>query len=197
MTTKPTRRPNYRRNNELPFYSDATKTDLACDYAAATFHRLADDMDLKWGIDRLPTLVPPELAGRYGAALGHLNECIAANDPDATAAASANLARALVKLDQVATESGATPASGEYWEYELEGYHCAIVKDISGWKRIKDARPGLVIHSLREVVLALKAYRTEFPAVDAIKEHFPGSQTTKLERKRTPLEEELNDEIPW
>ena len=170
----------------------ASSAEIACDHAVAPFDRVCRDYERKYGIDRLPELVPPEMAARYGKAMGVLNAAINAEDPDATAAAAANCIRGLHALDAAATAAGHQPISPAVWEYTHEGYTFGIIRDVEEWPAAAAIRPGLTLYTLREVAVALAASRN---AVVAVKAAFPGAQLAAI-RQPTFLEESLDDFIP-
>lgn len=194
-----TPRPRRQRKGDRLLNPDARRAEIEVDHAVAPFDRMANEMDAKWGIDRLPSLVTPELAARYGAAVGYLNECIAANKPADTVAAVNNCLRGMEAMNAEAERLGAKPASGKYLEYELESengeppFRFGILKDGCEWQTAKAERPDLEFYSLREVAVALRA-SIKTPPIEAIKKAFPGSQV--VEHRHTPMEVLLNDEIP-
>jgi hypothetical protein len=101
-----TKRPRRERKADRLMSPDATKAQIECDYAIAPMDRLALEMDRKWGIDRLPELVTPEMATRYGQAMAHMNECIRLGDPAKCVAAANNCIRGLHAMDAEATKLG-------------------------------------------------------------------------------------------
>jgi len=193
-------RPRRQRKGDRLLNPDARRAEIETDHAVAPFDRMAEQMDAKWGIDRLPSLVTPELAARYGAAVGYLNECIAANDPAKTIAAVNNCLRGMEAMNAEAERLGANPASGEYIEYELEGengeppFRFGILKDGCEWQRAKAERPDLEFYTLREAAIALRTKIQTGPIAE-VKKHFPGAEVVE-HRPRTELEIALNDEIP-
>lgn len=190
------KRPRRQRKGDRLLNPDARRAEIETDFAVAPFDRMAKKMDAKWGIDRLPTLVTPELASRYGAAVGYLNECIAANDPAKTIAAVNNCLRGMEAMNTEAESNGAKPASGEYIEYELEGengeppFRFGILLNGDEWQRAKDERPDLEFYTLREAAIALRTKIKTGP-IEAIKDAFPGASVVAYRPKV-----ELDDEIP-
>ena len=155
------------------------KNEIACDHAVAPFDRAARDHDQRWGIDRLPELVSPALAAKYGEALAHLNECIAAEDPARVADAASNCIRGMAAMDAEAIASGHAPSTGEHWEYELrdesEVFRFAIIKNEREWPALKAARPDLLIFTMHEAAVALRGLSKKV-AIEAVKNHFPGAK---------------------
>lgn len=184
---------------------DVTASENACYYAMAPFDRVATEMDLKWGIDRLPSLVPSEMATKYGKALGHLNECLELADPEKTRAAAENCIKGMRAMNDAAEMAGHAPAAGEYIEGMHEGdgkaFRFAILKDANQWQAAKAARPELQFYTMAEVAIALKHYADRYP-IGEVKDLFPNARITKITEpppklQRTATEIELDDEIPF
>lgn len=195
-----TPRPRRQRKGDRLLNPDARRAEIEVDHAVAPFDRAAEHYDKIWGIDRLPSLVTPELAARYGAAVGYLNECIRENDPAKTVAAVNNCLRGMEAMNAEAERLGAKPASGEYIEYELEPegaeppFRCGILFDGAEWQTAQDERPDLKFFTLREAAIALRTKMSTGPIAE-IKQAFPGAQV--VEHRRTPMEDLLNDTIPF
>lgn len=194
------KRPRRERKGDRLLNPGASAQEIECDYAMAPMDGTAREMDAKWGIDRLPELVTPELAARYGQAIAHLNEMIASNDPAAVAAAAGNCQRGLIAMDAEALRLGHQPNTGEFLEYELTQngkppFRFAVLKDGAQWQAIKKARPDLEIYSMAEVAVAL-LHHLKHPMIAEVKDKFPGATVTAI-RLKTKLEEQLNDHIPF
>lgn len=173
----------------------ASSAEIACDHAVAPFDRACRDAERTWGIDRLPELVPPDMAARFGKAMGVLNAALNSDDPDATAAAAANCIRGLAAMDAAARAAGHQPITPEAWEFEIDGKTCALLVDDRAWPAYAAQRPGVRVYTLREVSLALAAYGQ---TVAAVKDAMPGAAVTAIRKPEpSPLEAELEDEIPW
>ncbi len=185
-------RPQRRRIDDRLMHAGKTAAQIACDTAIAPFDNAAFAMEQKWGIGRLEELVTPDMASRYGAALGYLNEAIEANDREKTAAAATNCIRGLHAMDAAAIAAGHKPLPAETWIIEHEGKRFALVRDIRTWPLVQELYPGLPIHSVREVAIALAHYGN---AVIDAKQTFPGAEITAI-RKRD-WSKEINDEIPF
>ena len=193
MAGKPARLTHRHNRPDRLMTPGATDAEIRCDHAAAPYDRKALDMERLWGIDRLPSLVAPEMAERYGSAMAKLNAAINAGDPAETASRAAVCARGLDALDAAARAAGHEPMPAEVWEYEHDGKRFGIIRDVADWPPIAAARPGLSLYTLREVALALAEYGQ---GVVAAKDAFPGAEVSAI-RKRTKLEEDLADEIPF
>lgn len=179
---------------------DATKNQVACDHAVAPFDRLALEMEKKWGIDRLPELVSPATAEKYGVTMANLNAAISRNVPSDVVACVESAIRGLRYLDEEATRNGAQRASGAAYEYELapedgeEPFRFAVIEDSREWQSLKAQRPDLQIFTMQEVAIALKA-KLNSPLVEAVKEVFPRAEVTAIREK--PNYRKGGDAIPF
>jgi hypothetical protein len=185
-------RPQRHQKHDRLLHYGATDAEIKCHMALGPFDTMARAMNAKWGVDRLPDLVSPEMNQRWAQALINLNAAINSDDPELTAARVAACLRGFAAMDKEAEAAGHQPITPEAWEVEIDGKVCAILKDDAAWPKYAALRPGVRIYSLRECANALAAYGQ---SVAAVKDAFPGAQIN--ERKRTPLEESLNDEIPF
>ena len=172
----------------------ASAAAIRCDYAAQPFFRLEADMDRKWGINRLPGLVTPALAEKFGRAAAHLNDCMNREDPEQTAAAAANCIRGMQAMDREAGDAGHEPASPEIWITEVDGKIFAFIRQADMWQAAQEAAPGAIVCTIREAAFSLGA--SNLPMLAEVKKNFPGAQINTI-RQRTELQESLNDEIPW
>lgn len=186
-------RPQRHQKGDRLMHSGIKPEEVACDFALGPFDTAARNMERRWGVNRLEGLVSPETAARYGSALGKLNVAIEANDPTEVAARAAVCIRGMAAMDAEATAAGHKPITPEAWEFEIDGTTCAVLRDDAAWPAYAALRPSVRIYSLREVANALAAYGQ---TVAAVKDAFPGA-TVSAVRKPTPLEEELQDSIPF
>ncbi len=166
------KRPQRRRPDRI-VDPDLTKQESASYASIAPFDRLATTMDRKWGVNRLEELVSPETARKWGEAMGMLNDAIRDKDPEACQHAASVCMRGLKAMDAEAASAGHT-APQVIAEYELDGFHFAIIGDNGDWAPIKEQRPDLRVYSLREIAVALQMINA--PAVDAVKNVFPQAE---------------------
>ena len=186
------RRPKRQRKSDRLINPGAGKVEIMVDHAVAPFDRAARAMEQKWGYDRLPELVSPELAAKYGAAVGHLNDCIAENDPDKTAAAAANCVKGLAAMDAAATAANA-PLPGTLAEYDLDGFAFGIIEDAAHQVAIQ--RDGVKLFTLREIAIALQAQYGE--QVSAVKAAFPKATVTNIKTREPVTDWKRGDDIPF
>ena len=190
MTAQAARRPRRQKLGDRLTSPGARAEEIACDHAIAPFDRAARHAEATWGIDKLPELVSPETAAKYGSALAKLNAALEANNPDEVAARAAVCIRGIAAMDAEARAAGHAPMPDDFWMYEQNGDRIIIARTMTDWPLIEKMHPGVPIFSLREVANALEAYGQ---TVIAVKQHFPGAQVTRT----TPIkQEELEDELP-
>lgn len=192
MTAQP--RPRRERKGDRLLAPGCTKEEIMVDYAVAPFDRIAREMDNAWGVDRLPELVTPALSAKFGAAVAYLNEAINANDPDKAAAAATNCIKGLRAMDAEARSLGRQPLPADVWVHQHEGRTFAVMRETGDWTTLQAQLPDTAIYSLQEVALAMEAYKSALPVLDAAKRAFPGAAVVRV---RSTLEDCLDDEIPW
>ena len=189
-----TKRPRRERKADRLLNPGSSRAQIMCDYAIAPMDRLVTEMERKWGIERLPELVTPELAARFGDAMAYLNKCIEENDPEKCTAAANNVIRGLHAMDAEATKLGRQPASGKYLEGELDGWKFAILLDDREWQTAQAERPDLKFFTLLEAAIALQT-KISTPPIEAVKAEFPGARV--VEHRQTPMGKLIDDEIPF
>ena len=186
------KKPNYSRKHDRLTQPGATPAQVQCDMLLAPFDNAAREMDLKWGIDVLPTLVSVELAERWGKAVAGLNEAIGNNEPEKVKAWVEICLRGIKLMDEAAEAANAQRASMDVWEIEYDGIKYGICKDILSWQAIQQQRPDLTLVSLREVAVALASYGQ---AVVKVKQAFPGAQV-KAVKPASDFDIDFGDTIP-
>lgn len=184
---------HFARRRDPLVHPGATAEEMQIGSALAPFDRAVRETEVSWGIDRLPELVSPESAAKWGSAVGKLNAAIDSGDVQEVTARVGVCLRGLAALDAEATAAGHRPITPDAWEVSVDGVTCAILKDDAAWPAFAAERPGVRIYSLREVGNALAAYGG---MVAAVKESFPGARVAAV-RERTQLEQDLQDEVPF
>jgi len=178
MTNK-TQRPKRQRMGDRLVNPDAVAAEIRIDHAVAPFDRKSREMDRKWGIDRLPELVSPETAGKFGNAIGKLNAAISSADYEECIKQVGSCIRGLEFMDREAEAAGCEKSKPEVWEYDLDDFHFAIIPDNAHWQVLADQRPGLRFFTMREAAVALRAY-ADNPHVAAVKKFFPDAEVVKV-----------------
>lgn len=195
MTQRP-KKPKRQKKSDRLLYSGISKEEMACDMAVAPMDRLAEHFETIWGIDRLPELVSPATAAKYGSAMAKLNAALASNDPAEVQLRAEVVMRGLTAMDAEARKMGATAASTEVWEVELNGEVVGIMRDGRNWKAIREQRPDLRLVTLREVAVALQAYDQTVAgaATKAVSNAF-GEQSEVI--GYTPSDKGFDDPLPF
>lgn len=188
------RPPRYTRKSDRMITPGASAAQIRVDMACAPLDNLAREMDNRWGVDRLVTLVPPAMAERYGAAIAHLHSVYDAADPTATAAAAANCMKGLDAMNAAAIAAGHKPADPRVWSIEVDGLNWGFVEDAAFVAIAERNNPGVKIVTLRQAANSLAI--TQNAVVAAAVLNFPGATVTAI-RPRTQLEEELDDHLPF
>ena len=193
MTEHRPTKPRRQRSADRVLHRDVTAVQIKCDFALAPFDRMANEMDHKWGIDRLVELVPADVAAKYGSAMAKLNQAIDDQDPDEVAVRASVCIRGMQAMDQIATQAHGEPPTAQVWVVEADGYTFGLMRDPRAWQRAQEAYPKLELITEREMVLALTMYRRSLAKemIDAAKAAFPGAEVTAVRNM------ELEDDIPW
>lgn len=132
----------------------------------------------RWGVDRLPKLVPADLAVRFRSQAERLDEAIRSRRHEAVSVQAEAMLRAWSALDTAATKAGWQPLSPTVWEAVLPntGEVIAIVRDADEAGLIAKDRGGAV-WTLDEVAIAIEAFGD---GVRAAKRAFPGAEVTAV-----------------
>lgn len=100
------------RNEEL-----RRQMQASADVVLGPLDRVATDMERKWGIGRLETLVPEDWAYKFHSAADKLNLAIAGRDMNGIRERAEIMRRGWIKLDELATEAGHQPwVEADVWE---------------------------------------------------------------------------------
>lgn len=194
-----TKRPRRQKKADRALYASATKAEIRTDYAVGCFDEEARRMDAKWGVDRLPQLVPQDVADKYARALDSLNEAIRDADPDKAQQHAANCVRGMRKMDELAEAAGHPKADpNAYIEVaDDQGGAFGILLDERFWPAVKKARPDLTLVSKREAAVALQFKKHAL--VREVENNFPGAEVTAIRAKEMPDDfyKRGGDEIPF
>jgi hypothetical protein len=158
---------------------------------------LAASIERRWGIDRLPRLMPEAWHAKFAALKAQLDDAIS-NGADTTGPAAA-LATAWRKMDEKATAQGSFPLDPRCVEVREDGQIFAVAPDAETAR----ACSLLAQWEQREVTVYLaapliKAARAN-PTLQAIHAAWPGALVTALP---APMREgkrrmDVADEIPF
>jgi hypothetical protein len=179
-----------QKKDDRLLHKNATAGQVRCDMSLAPFDHGVREMDKKWGIDRLPELVSVESADKWAKAMAGLNSAIDAEDPDKVKFWVEVCLRGLKAMDEEAVKLNRPVSDPMIWEHEYEGTVYGIIEDHREWPAAYAKRPGIAIHTMREVAIALHDKRNGL--VNAVKLSFPGAQVTAIRRG-----EDLEDDIDF
>jgi hypothetical protein len=177
-----------RRYGDRLLTPDSSPALTACDYAVAPFDRAALDADRTWGVDRLPELVAPETAAKWGIALAQLCAAIDAGKPDEVVQRVAVCLRGFAAMDTEARQRGHKPLTPSYWQADHDGRRVAIVREVGDWPLVARELPGATIYTLADAVAALHERATGWPRQD-------GAPPPPVARPATAIERDLDDAI--
>lgn len=183
-------RPTRQKKDDRILHKGATANEIKADLSLAPFDKAVREMDKRWGVDRLPELVSVESAAKWGKAVAGLNGAIDAQDPDKVKFWVEVCLRGLAAMDAEAVALGRPVSDPDIWEYEYEGTTFGIIEDGRQWPAAYAKRPGIAIHTMREVAVALHAHRNGL--VDAIKLSFPGAEVKAVRRPQAELEDDFD-----
>lgn len=183
-------RPTRQKKDDRILHKGATANEIRADLSLAPFDKAVREMDKRWGIDRLPELVSVESAAKWGKAVAGLNSAIDAQDPDKVKFWVEVCLRGLAAMDAEAVALGRPVSDPMIWEHEYEGTVYGIIEDGREWPAAYAKRPGIAIHTMREVAVALHAHRNGL--VDAVKLAFPGAEVKAVRRPKADLEDDFD-----
>ena len=183
-------RPTRQKKDDRILHRGATANEIRADLSLAPFDKAVREMDKRWGVDRLPELVSVESAAKWGKAVAGLNGAIDAQDPDKVKFWVEVCLRGLTAMDAEAVALGRPVSDPMIWEHEFEGTVYGIIEDGREWPAAYAKRPGIAIHTMREVAVALHAHRNGL--VDAIKLSFPGAEVKTVRRPQAELEDDFD-----
>lgn len=186
-------RPMRQRKEDRVIHQGATAAQIRCDVCLGPFDQAVREMDRKWGVDRLPEIVAPESAAKWGKAMAGLNDAINSEDADKVKFWVEVCLRGLKAMDDEAIKSGQPISDPMIWEYQYEGQTYGIIEDGRHWPAAYAKRPGLVIFTMREAAIALHAHRNGL--VEAVKLAFPGAEITGIRDRGQNLEDDIDFEV--
>jgi hypothetical protein len=183
-------RPTRQKKDDRILHKGATANEIKSDLALAPFDAAVREMDRKWGVDVLPELVSVESAAKWGKAMAGLNAAIDAQDPDKVKFWVEICLRGLTAMDAEAVSLGRPISDPMIWEHEYEGQVYGIIEDGREWPAAYAKRPGIAIHTMREVAVALHEHRNGL--VNTVKLAFPGAEVKAVRRAPQDLEDDFD-----
>ena len=172
----------------------------AAQIAIEALDEVARQMELKWGIDRLPRLVAafdPDLAARFWSQLEKLNAACETGYLEGQEREATRMRNAWMALDAAAEAAGADPISPRRIEGRFEDGRLLVVVDgrESAWKVANDDRAA-VVWSIEEICSVL----FKFEMVNDAKLIFPGARVEQArvdpEKPKPPVNWRQGDQLP-
>lgn len=170
--------------------------DEALRIALDHLDHVANEMERKWGVDRLRLLVDPEWTARFDRQRESMNDAIfnSHRDPVKAREQVEAMTRGWRKLDELATAAGAKPLDPTVFEArKADGTVVALVQAAAETFVVHRQGRAAEVWTLQEFANMLDAFPSL--AASAPKQVFPGAKVL-APRACTPAKE-LNDEIPW
>tara|TARA_R110000787_G_scaffold89337_6_gene189221 strand:- start:2288 stop:2854 length:567 start_codon:yes stop_codon:yes gene_type:complete len=161
-------------------------------HAIKPLDRIANRMELKYGCDRLQSLVSPATAKLFGSAKAKLDQAIQDNNPEDVAKRATVLMKGWHKMDEEASEAGHQPLKPSIWSHTTDdGFKFAVAQgnaDAIKAIRTNAEMEGVAVYSLEEIGRILE--NESMHVVNSIKAVFPDAKVTKVKR-------DLDDPVPF
>ena len=166
--------------------------DFADQTAEAVYHAIqpldevSRQMEDVWGINRLPMLVSPETAAKFGSAKAKLDQAIIDNDATEVAKRAAIQIRGWRAMDAEARASGASTVTTEAWTWrdDSDRPHAFCQTTAEAVAYAKTVGKGVSVWTMAEVARLASA-----GIVADVKKTFPGATVTKVSA--------FSDDIPF
>lgn len=189
--------PRFRRQRPDKITAPETFSNPIADgiyHALRPLDAAASRMEEKWGVDRLPDLVTPETASRFGMAKAKLDAALEADDVAAVVHRASVMMRGWDALDVEATAAGHQPVDVVAWLWrDDDDVPHAFVRDASDAIRYGKANTGVRCWTMGEIVRVAAAAEERSSLVGRVKETWPGAEVTA----DRPKSGDLNDELPF
>jgi hypothetical protein len=171
-------------------------TAKAWSAATATFDLAVQDIERRWGKNRLEGLASPELREKYETAKDQLAEACAAGDIDLAARKAAALARGLQALEAYALGQGHKAEELPSWAISVGSRRYLVVRQTYEVLAAVDRHPGEKVIAVEEL-LRLQLATEEGRFLVAAKDRFPAAVVTHAGPPRSKVGEMVDDAIPW
>lgn len=156
--------------------------------------RKAREKTQRWG-DRLPSLVSPDLAGRFHAAYEKLGDLVTAEDVVGVNEVAGQLMRAWDVLEEAAVRAGHQPLPDHAYAIQLEEGDVVCIA-LDNAPSLRAQYPEWTVYSFEDAARVLRADFTEGFLREAFNA-FPQAKVTKVVRDGETIDWDLGDEIPW
>lgn len=155
---------------------------------------LANEMERKWGVDRLRLLVAPEMRERFDRQRVKLNTAIRTGELADVQREAGRMCAAWRALDQAAEQAGASPLNPQVWEVGLEdGTVAAIVRDNTDAHAVVAQGRAVHVWTLEEIARIIHG----FPALAKAKIVWPGAHVVSAGQSIRDPVKDLDDDLPF
>ena len=174
----------------------AAKDAITIDFTIGPLDRAKREADQKWGFDRLPEIVSPATAQKFGRAMEAYEQELLREEPDPARVKAFvdNLVRAYAALDREAESLGRESFSTNTIHLQVNGEPAIIVADRAFMAEAKRLWPRAALYTPDELERLLSERGMDL--VNEAKRVFRDAEVTEV-RALTQLEKELGDEIPF
>lgn len=166
--------------------------------STAVLDRVAGDLERTWGVNRLPQLVPPDLAAKFARAQEQCDMAISAGDVETAAQKAASLVRGWKALDAAARASGHTPNDlGVVWTASMAGEAFAVCLHTADVGAVTGQYPDHTAIALEELLRLLTAQQAAL--LLRAKQVFPGAEITDVRPKspKPAADWSRGDDLPF
>ena len=154
--------------------------------------RVAREMTERWG-DTLPSLVTPDLAGKFEAAYEALKEAVVERDVVRTNKIATQLMAGWKRMEAEAEGAGHKPLSPHAWCVEVDGGKIVCFAR-QGCAELRKLYPEWVVYSFEDAACILKQHFSEAFLQKAF-ETFPHAKVTRV--VDGDGNNNIEDDIPW
>ena len=154
--------------------------------------RVAREMTERWG-DTLPSLVTPELAGKFEAAYEALKQAVVDCDVVRTNKIATQLMAGWKRMEAEAEGAGHKPLSPHAWCVEMDGGQIVCFAR-QGCAELRKRYPEWVVYSFEDAACVLKQHFSEAFLRKAF-ETFPNAKVTRVVDESG--NGNIEDDIPW
>lgn len=165
--------------------------------STAVLDRVAGDLERTWGVNRLPQLVPPDLAAKFALAQEQCDMAIAAGDVETAAQKAASLVRGWKALDAAARAAGHTPNDlGVVWFASVQGRSFAVclhTADVGALAALHRDHEAVSLEELLRLLDANELGRFVSKANRA----FPGIELSAIKSPKPAADWNRGDDLPF
>ena len=153
--------------------------------------KLVSDMEARWGIDRLPSLIDEQLRERFELQLDRLNKSIEMDVGVEVKREAEAMARAYQHIEKVAIANGQKELTGEFWQAPMpDGKVLAITQNFDEQYKVSKQYPDMIVYSVEEIANVLAGWEDHKTIVMA-KHLFQGAEVVDVREKEFIDDQEL------